>query len=89
MEPRSIVVAAMLILASARAAVGATQGPILALDHAYVLVPPGAAAAVQALRQVGIVIDSETVRHDGEGTTSMGAFFENAYLPALPVILSR
>jgi hypothetical protein len=52
MEPRSIVVAAMLILASARAAVGAT-------------------------------------RHDGEGTTSMGAFFENAYLPALPVILSR
>ena len=26
------------------------------------------------------MIDTETVRHDGEGTTSLAAFFENAYL---------
>jgi len=58
----------------------AAQAPVLELDHAYILVQPGAAAEVRALRQAGIAIDTETVRHDGEGTTSIAAFFENAYL---------
>lgn len=58
----------------------AVQEPVLELDHAYVLVRPGAAAAINALRRVGIVIDTQAVRHEGEGTTSIAAFFENAYL---------
>lgn len=58
----------------------AAQRAVLELDHAYIIVPPGAQAAVQALRQVGMVIDTETARHEGEGTTSIAAFFDNAYL---------
>lgn len=77
---RALVFAALLIVSGARPGLGTAQGPILELDHAYVVVPPGAVAAVHALRHVGIVIDTETVRHEGEGTTSLAAFFENAYL---------
>ncbi len=77
---RALVFAPLLVVLGSPPELVTAQGPILELDHAYVVVPPGAAAAIQALRQVGIVIDTETVRHDGEGTTSLAAFFENAYL---------
>ena len=66
--------AVLLTLSSSRPRVGAAQGLVLELDHAYIVVPPGAAAAVQALRRVGIVIDTETVRQESEGTTSCGLF---------------
>ncbi len=56
------------------------QAPVLELDHAYILVPPGAVQALAALRQAGVQIDTNTFRHDGEGTTSMAAYFENGYL---------
>ncbi|MFL5450239.1 MAG: hypothetical protein ACJ8AX_16930, partial [Gemmatimonadales bacterium] len=62
--------AVLLLVSATEPQPGAAQGPILELDHAYVVVPAGAAAAVRALRHVGIVIDTETVRHEGEGTTS-------------------
>jgi hypothetical protein len=70
----------VLLLLSATSSALAAQGVRLELDHAYVLVPPGGADAVRALQRVGIVIDTEAVRHEGEGTTSLVAFFENAYL---------
>jgi hypothetical protein len=70
----------LLILSAPLPRLAAAQGAVLELDHAYIMVPPGALTAVQALRQVGIVIDTETVRHEGEGTTSIAAFFDNAYL---------
>ncbi len=54
--------------------IGAT--PVLELDHVYIVVPPGGAAAAQALRQIGLVIDSSVNRHVGQGTASMAAFFE-------------
>lgn len=57
--------------------------PVLELDHVYIVVPPGGVAAVQALRQIGLVIDSSVSRHAGQGTASMAAFFENAYLELL------
>ena len=72
--------AVLLLVSGTEPPPGAAQGPILELDHAYIVVPAGAAAAVQALWHVGIVVDTETVRHEGEGTTSIAAFFENAYL---------
>jgi len=59
------------------------QAPVLELDHVYIVVPPGAAEAIRTLGQVGILIDTTTNRHDGEGTTSIAAFFENAYLELL------
>lgn len=58
----------------------ATAAQELELDHAYILVSPGAADAIAALQRVGIVIDTAPVRHEGEGTSSIAAFFENAYL---------
>lgn len=61
----------------------ATQNPVLELDHVYVVVPPGATEAVRVLRQAGLVIDSSVTRHIGQGTASIGVFFENAYLELL------
>lgn len=72
--------AVLLAVAGSARALVAAQRPLLELDHVYIVVPPRATAAVQALRGAGIVIDTEAVRHDGEGTTSLAAFFENAYL---------
>jgi hypothetical protein len=73
----------LLTVAAAPSTPAVAQQAVLELDHAYLVVPPGAAAAIQALRQAGIHVDTETVRHDGEGTTSIAAFFENAYLELL------
>lgn len=56
------------------------QAPVLELDHFYVLVPPGGVAAARSLRDAGLVVDTAVARHDGEGTASLAAFFENAYL---------
>ena len=61
----------------------AAQAPVLVLDHVYIVVEPGAAAALQALRQAGLVVDSSVHRHPGEGTASVAAFFDNAYLELL------
>lgn len=67
------------------------QPPVLELDHVYVVVPRGAAEAIHTLRQAGLVIDTSVTRHDGQGTASVGALFENAYLellwvdPSVPV----
>lgn len=71
-----LAVASTLLMASSTA-------PVLELDHVYVVVTPGAVAATEALRRVGIVIDTVTSRHDGQGTASRAAFFENAYLELL------
>ena len=58
----------------------AAQAPVLELDHVYILVPPGATAAIEALRGAGLTVDTRPDKHDGEGTTSIAAFFENGYL---------
>ena len=61
----------------------ATHPPVLELDHFYIVVPPGAARAVQALRRVGLITDTSIARHESEGTASVAAFFDNAYLELL------
>lgn len=70
------------ILAFAVLLLGA-QEPVLELDHVYIVVPPGAVAGIQALRRAGLVIDSAVNRHEGQGTASVAAFFENGYLELL------
>lgn len=74
---------AFLLVAGARPGALPAQAPVLELDHVYIVVPAGAAEAVQALRKAGLLIDTATNRHDGEGTTSMATFFQNTYLELL------
>ena len=65
------------------AASGATfaQTPRVELDHVFIVVTPGAAAEIAALRAAGITVPSEPPReHGGQGTASIAAYFENAYL---------
>jgi hypothetical protein len=59
------------------------QRPILELDHFYIVVQPPAAHTADALRRAGIVVDTTIAHHDGQGTASVAAFFENAYLELL------
>ena len=82
-RPQFALVAGLLSVSSGSPRTTAAQSPVLELDHAYVVVAPGAAAAAEALRRVGIVIDSNVTRHDGQGTASRAAFFENTYLELL------
>lgn len=74
---------ALLTLSGGSARTIDAQTPVLELDHVFIVVPPGATEAVHALRQVGLVIDSSVTRHAGQGTASVAAFFENAYLELL------
>jgi len=59
------------------------QRPVLELDHFYIVVPAPASRATDALRRAGIVVDTGTAHHNGRGTASVAAFFENAYLELL------
>lgn len=77
----TLVTAALLTIGGGSPSVA--QQPVLELDHVYIVVPPGAVATRHALRQAGLVIDSSVSRHAGQGTASVAAFFENAYLELL------
>lgn len=65
------------------AAPALAQRPVLELDHFYIVVQPPASRAADALRRVGIVVDTAIAHHDGQGTASVAAFFENGYLELL------
>lgn len=57
--------------------------PLVELDHVYVIVSEPS-AAVAALGEAGITVDSTSLtRHDGQGTASVAATFESAYLEIL------
>ena len=56
------------------------QTPRVELDHVFIVVKPGAVAEIQALRSAGLTLAPDTSRHAGQGTASLGIFFENAYL---------
>lgn len=75
--------AALLLLAATLPAPAIAQDPVLELDHVYIVVPPGGAKAIEALRESGITVDTEVIRHEGQGTASVSALFENAYLELL------
>ena len=55
------------------------QTPRVELDHVYMVVPPGGVKEIDALRSAGFTIGSPQ-KHEGEGTTSVAAMFENAYV---------
>jgi hypothetical protein len=57
--------------------------PLVELDHVYVVVPDYQDAA-RHLGEAGITLDTAFVsRHEGGGTASVSALFENAYLEIL------
>ena len=55
------------------------QSPQLELDHVYIMVAPGGISEIAALQSAGLRL-TRPQKHDGEGTTSVAALFENAYL---------
>lgn len=71
-----------LALFYAAAAPGAlAQSPRVELDHVFIVVTPGAVAEIAALRAAGLTVAADSPnRHDGQGTASIAAYFENAYL---------
>jgi TolB protein len=56
------------------------QAARVELDHVFIVVKPGALGEIAALRSAGVNVGSDTRRHEGQGTASVAAFFENAYL---------
>lgn len=50
------------------------------LDHVFVVVTPGAAREIEALRSAGLTVLREPNRHEGQGTASVSAYFGNGYL---------
>jgi len=80
---RAAAIAALLLASSSLPPRLAAQAPVLELDHFYIVVPPGAVRAAQALRHAGLVIDTSVARHESEGTASLAAFFDNTYLELL------
>lgn len=76
-------VAALSVGCTAFPRCGLAQSPALELDHIYIMVPPRGTREVDALRSAGLVVDTTISRHGGQGTASMAAFFDNAYLELL------
>ena len=76
-------IAALFLVLNLFATQVPAQRPVLELDHLYIVVQPPASHGAEALRRVGIVVDTAITHHDGQGTASMAAFFENAYLELL------
>lgn len=50
------------------------------LDHVFIVVEPGGAAGIAALESAGLTVRSEPSKHEGQGTASVAAMFENGYL---------
>lgn len=80
---RTLGIAALFTIFGSSRSTTAAQRPVLELDHIYVVVPARAEAASHALRQAGFVIDTTVNQHNGQGTASVAALFENAYLELL------
>jgi hypothetical protein len=57
----------------------AAQTPRVELDHVYIVVQPGGAKEIAALESAGFNV-APPRQHDGEGTTSVAAMFDNAYV---------
>ena len=55
------------------------QTPRVELDHVYMVVQAGGEKEIAALRSAGLTI-GKPQQHEGEGTTSVAAMFENGYI---------
>jgi hypothetical protein len=87
MSPRCLVPLALAIVAAcsteAPEAPPATAEALVEVDHVYVVVPQPRDAALTLLA-AGVVVDTTGVMvHEGSGTASLSAMFDNAYLELL------
>jgi hypothetical protein len=57
----------------------AAQMPRVELDHVYIVVQPGGVREIAALQSAGFHV-TPPQQHEGEGTTSVAALFDNAYV---------
>jgi hypothetical protein len=73
----------LLVGSSVLTRIAPAQSPRLELDHVYIVVQPPVSRAADALRRAGVMLDTTIQRHEGQGTASIAAFFENAYLELL------
>lgn len=80
---RTVTAITALALPNLFAGLVPAQAPVLELDHLYIVVQPPISQASEVLRHVGITVDTAVNRHDGQGTASIAAFFENGYLELL------
>jgi Glyoxalase-like domain len=80
---RALSLAVILTASASLPHAGTAQAPLLELDHIYFVVSPGGDSSIATLRRAGILVDTGVARHDGQGTASVAAFFENAYLELL------
>ena len=65
-----------------RDAPAAAVAQAVEVDHIYVVTRPGAPEAA-ALRAAGFQVPEQRTHHTGNGTSSLGVVFENAYLELL------
>lgn len=71
----------LLLSCAVAVPVAVAQRPRVELDHVFIVVTPGARAEIAALRAAGLTVPAEQPRrHEGQGTSSIAAYFENAYL---------
>ena len=80
---RQFAIAALLFPSGYFFTLPLAQAPALELDHIYIVVQPPPSEAAEALRGIGLVVDTAISRHEGLGTASMSVFFRNAYLELL------
>ena len=78
---RSLLLAGMVLLGTSCPMYG--QTPRVAVDHIFVVVQPGGIAEAAALREAGFTVSDRPTRHDGQGTASVSALFQNMYLELL------
>lgn len=72
---------ALVLSCTAAVPAAVAQSPRVELDHVFIVVTPGAIAEIAALRAAGLTVAAEPPRrHEGQGTASIAAYFENAYL---------
>lgn len=70
---------ALALILLAVGAVSATAQSRIEMDHVWIMVSPNAPERA-ALERAGFQISPDTNRHDGQGTASITAEFENSYL---------
>jgi hypothetical protein len=59
------------------------QPPRVEVDHIFLVVQPGAVSEAAALRKAGFTVSDRVTRHEGQGTASVSAIFQNMYLELL------
>src|SRR6185295_352774 len=78
-----LAIAALLFPSAYLVTLPLARAPALELDHIYIVVQPPPSEAAEALRRIGLVVDTAVNRHEGLGTASTAVFFRNAYLELL------